>query len=193
MKNDYSGCSDEELMLLLTRGEALAFDLLYARYSKRLLGYFIRMLNYDREKAQDALQDLFLKLVEQPDAFDASRRFRPWVYALAFNTCKNQYKYNTRVKEAKEELRYTGNDLDEGAFLKAAEKMDSVQFRNALDEVLNDLPMEKKTVFVLRYQEDHSILEIADITGCSEGTVKSRLHYTLKILEERLKIYNPVN
>jgi RNA polymerase sigma-70 factor (ECF subfamily) len=193
MKNDYSSCSDERLMLFLLQGEALAFDVIYVRYSRRLLGYFIRMLNYDREKAQDALQDLFLKIVEQPGAFDTTRRFQPWIYALAFNTCKNYYKYSTRVKVVHEELHYTGNALDEGAFLKAAEKMDAVQFRSALDYVLNELPIEKKTVFVLRYQEDHSLQEIADITNCSEGTVKSRLHYTLKILEERLKIFNPVN
>ncbi len=190
---DYSLCSDEKLMLLLRGGEASAFDTLYARYSRKLLGYFVRMLNYDREKAQDALQDLFLKIVEHPEAFDSSRNFRPWVYALACNTCKNHYKHITRVKGVHEELRYVANELDERSFLKAAEKIDAIEFRKALDDVLEDLPLEKKTVFVLRFQEDHTLLEIAEITGASEGTVKSRLHYTLKILEERLKRFNPIN
>ena len=92
-----------------------------------------------------------------------------------------------------DEIRYTERDLDESLFLNAAERMDSSLFRSALEEVLNDLPLEKKTVFVLRYQEDHTMLEISEIMNCSEGTVKSRLHYTLKILEERLNIYNPLN
>ena len=61
-KGKFSVLSDEELMLHLCNGEVLAFDEIYYRYSKRLLGYFIRMLNFDKGLAEDALQDLFLKI-----------------------------------------------------------------------------------------------------------------------------------
>jgi RNA polymerase sigma-70 factor (ECF subfamily) len=189
---NYAVCTDEELMLHLTRGEALAFDVLYGRYSRKLLGYFVRMLNYDRERAEDALQDLFLKVVEHPESFDPARTFRPWIYALAYNTCKNYYKHNTLKKEAHQELMISGQDPDEEPFLKAARKLDSASFRKALEALLEELPIEKKEVFVLRYQENHSLLEIASITGCSEGTVKSRIHYTLRTLEEKLNVFNPI-
>ena len=185
--------TDQELMLYLKQGEALAFDELYLRYSKRLLGYFIRMMNYDREKAQDLLHDVFLKVIEKPELFDRTRSFKTWIYTIAYNTCKNQYKHAGVVKEAHAELKSTEAVLDERFFVTAAAKMDAVEFKKALHTELELLAEDKKTTFILRYQEDNSIAEIAEIMECSEGTVKSRIHYTLKILADRLKIYNPLN
>ena len=189
----YSLMNDQDLMLYLQQGEALAFDELYNRYSKRLLGYFIRMLNFDREKAQDSLHDVFLKIIEKPEQFDRSRSFKSWVFTIAYNTCKNHYKHDGVVKEAKDELKHTTDVLDEKFFVSMAAKMDAVDFKKALNTELASLPMDKKTTFVLRYQEDYSINEIAEIMECSEGTVKSRIHYTLRILSEKLKIYDPLN
>ncbi|HTA82016.1 MAG TPA: RNA polymerase sigma factor, partial [Bacteroidia bacterium] len=185
----YSLMNDQELMFHLQQGEASAFDELYTRYSKRLLGYFIRMLNFDKEKAQDSLHDVFLKIIEKPEQFDRARSFKSWVFTIAYNTCKNHYKHDGVVKEAKDELKHTTDVLDEKFFISMAAKMDAVDFKKALNTELASLPVDKKTTFVLRYQEDYSINEIAEIMECSEGTVKSRIHYTLKILSEKLKVY----
>ncbi|HXU27723.1 MAG TPA: sigma-70 family RNA polymerase sigma factor, partial [Bacteroidia bacterium] len=95
---------DEELMLHLTNGEVSAFDELYMRYSKRLLGYFIRMLNFDKELAQDALQDLFLKIAEAPENFDRQRSFKTWVFSVAANRCKNYYRHKKIVVETHEQI-----------------------------------------------------------------------------------------
>ena len=65
----YHTLTDEKLMSRIQRGSTAAFDELYARYSKRMLYYFHRMLGRDEEKAQDFLQDLFLKIVEDPARF----------------------------------------------------------------------------------------------------------------------------
>lgn len=62
-----------------------------------------------------------------------------------------------------------------------------------LETILNELPIEKKEVFILKYQEEKTHEEIAEIQECSIGTVKSRLHYTLKTLEEKLHQFNPNN
>jgi len=190
--NKFSILSDAELMLHLQQGEALAFDELYTRYSKPLLGYFTRMLNYDKEKAQDALHDLFLKVIEKPELYDRSKSFRTWLYSIAYNNCKNHYKHWGIVKDAHDELKHTETVLDERFFTNAAAKIDAKEFRKALNDVLGEMPVDKKTTFVLRYQQDHSLLEIADIMQCSEGTVKSRIHYTLKTLAEKLQIFNPL-
>src|SRR3984957_12835960 len=97
--NGYTNMADTELMFHLQRGETLAFDELYKRYSKPLLGYFVRMLNYDKPKAQDALHDLFMKVIEKPHLFDTSKPFRTWIYTIAYNNCKNQYKHTEIVRE----------------------------------------------------------------------------------------------
>jgi RNA polymerase sigma-70 factor (ECF subfamily) len=191
--NGYSTMADQELMFHLQRGETSAFDELYKRYSKPLLGYFVRMLNYDKPKAQDALHDLFMKVIEKPNLFDTSKPFRTWIYTIAYNNCKNHYKHSEIVKEAHQELKHTEDLLDERFFISAAAKMDAKEFKKALLDVLATLSHDKKTTFILRYQEDKPIAEIAEIMDCSEGTVKSRIHYTIKILAEKLQIFNPEN
>jgi RNA polymerase sigma-70 factor (ECF subfamily) len=192
-KSRFSVLSDEELMLHLCNGEVLAFDEIYYRYSKQLLGYFIRMLNFDKGLAEDALQDLFLKIAECPEKFDASRSFKTWIFSIASNSCKNFYRHQKVVTDSKEELSYLGERANNDEFLKAASRMDAKEFRKILDEALNELSPEKKEAFILKYQEDKTIADIAFIQNCPEGSVKSRLHYTLKTLEEKLKIFNPSN
>jgi len=193
MASKYSLMTDQDLMLYLKQGEALAFDELYLRYSKRLLGYFIRMLNFDKEKAQDSLHDVFLKVIEKPELFDRTKSFKTWIYAIAYNTCKNHYKHAGVVKQAHDELKSTEDVLDEKFFITTVARMDALEFKKALNDVLSVMSEDKRTTFILRYQEDNSIAEIADIMECSEGTVKSRIHYTIKTLSEKLKIYNPLN
>lgn len=191
-KNKFSIYADEELMCYLSKGEVLAFDELYTRYSKRLLIYFTRMLNFDKNLAEDALQDLFLKIAESPEKFDRSRSFKTWIFSVASNCCKNYYRHKTVINNSREELMYTSTPVSEHSFLNLANKLDAVEFRKMLEEVLNELPPEKKEAFILKYQEEKTIAEIALIQNCAEGSVKSRLHYTLKILEEKLHIFNPV-
>ena len=189
----FSLFTDEELMLYLSNGEELAFDELYKRYNKRLLGYFIRMLNFDMNLAEDALQDLFLKIAEAPHKFDRERSFKTWVFAVASNSCKNYYRHKKIVASSNENIKYTSEQVSHSAFIDAASKMDAVVFRRMLDTCLNEISYEKREAFILKYQEEKTISEIAVIQDCPEGSVKSRLHYTLKLLEEKLKIFKPIN
>ena len=151
------------------------------------------MLNFDKNLAEDALQDLFLKIAESPDKFDGSRSFKTWVFSVASNSCKNFYRHQQVVLNSKEELEYLEGNANENEFLKTAAKIDGAEFRKMLEEVLNELAPEKKEAFILKYQEDKSLTDIAFIQNCPIGSVKSRLHYTLKIVEEKLKIFNPLN
>jgi RNA polymerase sigma-70 factor (ECF subfamily) len=189
----FSIYSDEVLMDFIMKGEVQAFDELYARYSKRLLVYFTRMLSFDKTIAEDALQDLFLKIAEVPERFDKSRSFKTWIFSVASNQCKNYYRHKKIVSESAEEIKYMNEHLNDEAFIKAASKMDAVLFRTMLDEVLNSIAVEKKEAFILKYQEEKTIAEIAWIQDCPEGSVKSRLHYTLKILEEKLHLFKPTH
>jgi len=184
--------TDEELMHFIINGEEFAFNELYKRYAKKLLAYFTRMLNYDKTMAEDALQDVFLKIAENPTRFDSSRSFKTWVFTIASNQCKNFYRHQNVVNEKHEEIKYL-NSQNENDLSRVVAKMDGIQFHQNLQEVLNDLAVEKKEAFILKYQEEKTNEEIAEIQDCSIGTVKSRLHYTLRILEEKLNQFNPNN
>lgn len=187
----YAKLVDEQLMRFVCDGDTAAFDELYARYGRSLLAYFTRMLNFNRAAAEDALQDVFLKIAEEPERFDRSRSFRTWVFTIASNICKNYYRSKHVRVTAASEISATWPRMEGDGFTVLAGRLDGSGFRQLLDEVLCELPPEKKEAFILRYQEDKSIAEIAEIQQCPEGSVKSRLFYTVRLLSERLKIFNP--
>jgi RNA polymerase sigma-70 factor (ECF subfamily) len=186
----FSIYSDEELMGYINKGEVAAFDELYFRYSGRLLRYFERMMNFNTARAEDALQDLFMKIASNPEKFDRSRSFKTWVFSVASNCCKNFYRHLDVERRGHEELQSTYYGPD-NAFPELASKMDGDLFMKCLNDALNGLSQEKKEAFILKYQEEKTIAEIALIQQCPEGSVKSRLHYALKMLEEKLKIFKP--
>jgi len=184
--------ADEELMCLIERGQERAFEELYRRYSKRLMAYFFRMLNYNKTSAEDALQELFFKIAADPGKFDNSRSFKTWVFSVASNCCKNHYRHKQVVEAS---LTYLVNENPESdhEFSRTAARIDARTFRLSLDEALAELPPEKKEAFILKYQEDKTIADIAFIQNCPEGSVKSRLFYAVKFLEEKLKMFNTIS
>lgn len=172
----------------LTKGDELAFDQLYQRYSGKLLQYFYRMLNYEEARAQDLLQDLFIRLVEKPHLFDPKRRFSTWVFAVASNLVKNEY----RSRQVRAIMTYPEDMSHLDAVEEVMEEaLNLRQFGHCLDAELQQLSDTHREVFLLRYQEGMSIREISEVMTCSEGTVKSRLFYALKNLAQRLKVFDP--
>lgn len=186
---DLSEATDESLMGRVQQGNLEALDTLYDRYSSRLLHYFHRMLNRDAEKAQDFLHDLFVKIVERPTAFDTRQSFTTWVFTVAHNMCKNEYRrLEVRTRETVvEQIRMDRQAAREDVDL----TIDARAFKQAVLAELDDLEPSHRTTFLLRYQEDLSIREISNILECAEGTTKSRLHYVTKRLSSQLREMNP--
>jgi RNA polymerase sigma-70 factor, ECF subfamily len=175
--------SDEILMELIIARDKNAFAELYDRYSGRLMSYFMRMLWNDRNLAEDCLQELFMKIARQPELFDVTRVFRPWVYAVANNLCKMEYRKSSRKGHSV--------SLDNAPELsdnsqKITEQVDRKAFSKKLKEVLESIKEPHKSTFTLRYFDELSLKEIAEIHACSEGTVKSRLFYTLRNIASKL-------
>src|SRR5574343_248892 len=178
--------SDEELMAMICLGETNAFDELYFRYRKRLMAYFMRMLWYDQMMAEDAVQDLFLKIADKPDNFDGSRLFKTWIFSVASNYCKNVYR-SQEVRKKHLDYLMVQKEKTFSVDVQSEWKADRNEFTRCLHEILNEISPDKKEAVILRYQEDKTIAEIAEIQNCPEGSVKSRIHYTLKILEQKLQ------
>ena len=179
--------SDERLMRFLVRGDKKAFDEIYRRYAGPLKGYFKRMLWRDDEKAEDFVHDLFAKIIRKPDAFDTKRSFKTWVYTIACNMCKNEYKKQEVRKNTSIGFDQHHNISDEKTNL--IKEIEFNQFGEAFSEKLNELDAKHKEVFTLRHVEGLSIKEIAQIVQINEGTVKSRIFYATKQLAKLLKEY----
>ncbi len=190
IKPQYNSMTDEALMSSISKGDKRAFDEIYERYSSPLLGYFMRMMWRDREKAEDFVHDIFAKIIRKPDAFDTSRNFKTWLYSVANNMCKNEYKRQEVRKNTS-----TGLDNHYAISDRSANVMSEVQdaqFRNELEKGLLQLDQKHSEAFKLRHIDGLSIKEIAEVLNISDGTVKSRLFYATKYLAKGLKEFNPV-
>lgn len=185
----YTTDTDEQLMDEVVKGNSRAFTEIYDRYSKPMLNYFYKMLWQDHLKAEDFMQELFTKIIQKPHLFNSKLKFKTWIFSIANNMCKNEYRKQEVRKGSNHDLHE--NIVSEGDS-NALQKVDQSLFKNRLKEELNLLSEAHKQVFILRFKQGLSLKEIADVLDVSEGTVKSRVFYTLKKLSANLKEFNPI-
>lgn len=172
------------------RNSEKAFEELYRRYAPRFKGFFMRMLSADEMLADDFLQELFLRIYEARSNYQHGRPFSTWAFAMAYNLCKNEYRHRDIVAEYRLQQSYI-KDGEDSPSSKFEVVYDRQVFNRQLKKVLAGLTDEQRAAYTLRYEEELSVQEIAQIVCCPEGTVKSRLYYTLKVLQRSLSDYNP--
>lgn len=172
--------NDREVISACQRGDRDAFRALFETYQDRVYSIALRYTG-DRAAALDIAQDVFVKLLKNIGDFRGESGFETWLYRMVVNRCLDDKRSSRRWIA-----------LVEGFFAPAPES-------SALDDLLQSevqarvqkavamLPPDQRVVVVLRYTEGLSYAEIAEIAGCSEGTVASRLNRAHKFLERRLK------
>jgi len=179
---------DERYMEALANGDKSALTPLYTRYSGKLMAYLYRMLGADRELAQDFCQEVFSKLLEKPHLYNPERPFGTWIFSLAANLCKNEYR-RRQVRQNPEAVKAW--ELSIQPDTSQLDDIDLNSFMHHLSEALKDIDPVRRTTFLLRFQQGMSIKEIAEITETTEGTVKSRLFYLNRELAHKLKHVKP--
>jgi RNA polymerase sigma-70 factor (ECF subfamily) len=172
-------------VLLVQKKDEKAFNELYHRYAKRMLFFFYTRLYQDEDKAQDALQDLFMKVLDKLDTFDATKRFSSWIYAIAANMCKNEYRKQERSWTHDKNVDLTAL-IDPAAFGVFSSASDKAYFVESIQKELKLMSEENRMIFLLRHQDGLTVPEISEAVDCPVGTVKSKLFYTVKKLQERL-------
>lgn len=189
VENKHKNVADELLMSEVIKGNSAAYAEIYDRYAKAMVNYFYKMLWQDRDKAEDFMQELFTKIYHKPDQFNPEKSFKTWIYTIANNMCKNEYR--------KQEIRKgTTNNLNENIMVASNDSSpdqlhDASVFNQKLKEELEQMSENHRTTFILRFKHDLSLKEIAEITNTNEGTIKSRIFYALKKLSENLKEFKP--
>jgi RNA polymerase sigma-70 factor (ECF subfamily) len=181
--NKLNSLSDEELMKLVCKNNNKAFEEIYIRYSNKLQFFFFRILFKDKEKAKDFTQDLFIKIIEKSSLYNNAHSFSTWVYTMALNMCKNELRKEKTVKKYNEQI---SSETYISSNKNLLEEIDLPYYKKELDIALEELDYSKRIVFILRYQEELSVKEIAEIMDCPEGTVKSRIFYAIEALSKKL-------
>ncbi|MFN8647754.1 MAG: sigma-70 family RNA polymerase sigma factor [Gemmatimonadales bacterium] len=162
-------------------GDRRAFGQIVSRYQVRLLNFVYRMIG-DRERAEDLVQEAFLRVYRHLDRFDRTRKFSTWVYTIASNLAKNELRNRSRSPLiAFDQGRATEDEEPrvveyEDAASRPDQLYEQRHLRALVDQTVARLSSHHREVFVLRELEGKSYEEIAEIMHCNLGTVKSRLN-----------------
>jgi RNA polymerase sigma-70 factor (ECF subfamily) len=184
--NLYINHTDEELISILAKGSSAPFNELYHRYGQKMFSYFFRMLWKNKELSEDLTQELFIKVMRHAEQFEQGKSFATWLYSIAHNMCKNEY----RKEEVKLKYKHTKREAEPAFHDK---NIDLRKFREAVHDCIDELTEEKRTLYILRFQEQLTIPDISRILEIPEGTVKSRLFYLLKEMKEKLKTFETIH
>jgi RNA polymerase sigma-70 factor (ECF subfamily) len=181
-------------MLAFRAGDARAFEVLVRRHRTPVFNFILRFTGH-RARAEDVLQETWLKVVRSASEYEAKAKFTTWVYTIARNLCVDSARKESYRQTASLEASVTGAEGDESRPLGESLPDEgaspergayNARVRPLLERALAGLPEEQREVFVLREYSGIPFKEIAEVTGVSENTVKSRMRYALEGLRRRL-------
>jgi len=186
--------SDEALVTAHLDGRPGAFQELFHRYRDRLV-HFITRKTGDPDRAQDLVQEAFIRVTRHLHRFDTSKKFSTWVYTIASNLSKNELRNRSRSPLVLfQKLTSNWDDEDrplqfEDVSMRPDDLFRKRHLRQLVEETVAELPDHHQLVFRLRELEGKSYEEIAEITGVNLGTVKSRLHRARNSFAARIETF----
>ena len=183
--------SELEYINRAKEGDMEAFSQLVTLYENKILNYCFRMLN-NRGDAEDATQEVFVKLYRYLGSYGEQSAFSTWLYKIASNVCLD---YLRKVKRHRDTVSINQQNAEGEEFSisvedKGLSPYESAQLgeaRKALAKAIASLGEEQKRVIVLREIEGLSYEEIAEIIGIAPGTVKSRINRARQTLKKILE------
>ncbi len=184
-----------DLIISAKNGDQEAFGSLYESCRKTGISIAKQYVKNDTD-AEDMYQDAFLKAMENIDRFDENREFGPWLNTIIANTCKD-------FLGKKRPMNFTDMSDEENEFVDTIASSDesslpeSVYVRKEMlkivDGIVEMLPNEQKEATLLFYFKDFSVKQVAEYQHVSEDTVKSRLNYSRKKVEQATRDYEKKN
>jgi RNA polymerase sigma-70 factor (ECF subfamily) len=167
--------AEQLLVLRCQLGDEQAFEQIVASYGSRLRYYLLKLLG-SRDAADDVLQDVWLDVYRGIPRLRDPAAFRSWIYRIARNRAYRLMRRSNRYQPLgdNEELATDDNEF-------------TAEDAQCIHEAIETLSAEHRDVLLLRFIENLSYAEIADIAGCSQGTVKSRIHYAKQVLRRTIE------
>lgn len=174
--------NDETLVKECVSGDTKAQRLLFDRFAPKMLGVVMRYIN-DKERAEDVLQDSFIKVFKNIHKFEHSGSLEGWIRRIMVNTALDQIRKNKK--------RQKNVELDDDGFfeLKHESNAEEILQAESLMKLVQSLPEGYRTVFNLFAIEGYSHKEIAEELGITENTSKSQYSRAKSTLRELLIKY----
>lgn len=147
------------------------FRVLYSRYASKIYGKCLSILK-DEALAEDATQEIFMKIFTNLSRFEEKAKFSTWIYSITYNYCIDYL----RRKQKKDNL-FTDDEVENASDV-ADDVSDQMMVEmeiKQLKSVLEGLPADDRTILLMKYQDEMSIKEMAEILGKSESAVKMKI------------------
>lgn len=179
------GKSDEELMMLVINKHRPALEELYDRYVKLIYSFAFKFSNGNADSTKEMVQLVFLKLWTTKSSYNPAKgKFTSWLLTITRNVCVDYIR--------KSSLHIKNNEqICDHTFMKWTNPVDEIEQRltsNAVSAAKNKLNAAQQRLIDLFYWKGFSLTEIAQMENEPVGTVKSRLHQSLKQLKKYLEV-----
>jgi RNA polymerase sigma-70 factor, ECF subfamily len=174
--------SDQELMRIVQAGDLSPASEIYDRYSGRIYNFALRFLK-NSEAAEDATQEVFVKMIRHASQFQGDAKLSTWLFSITANWCRDYLrKADNKSKESDDVLVTLPAPLDQSPDRNLEQRENEVRIQRALKALT---PEQREAILLSRYQ-GLSYAEIAQISGCSEGAVKTRVFRAMETLKKAL-------
>jgi RNA polymerase sigma-70 factor (ECF subfamily) len=188
--------SDEELMEAYQRGDTRGFERLLGKHKKPVYNFIHRQVGHEAT-AEDLMQEVFLRVIKGAASYKRQAKFTTWVYTIARNLCVDHARRARHRRAASLDQPLARDDSGKGTIgdrvadrgPQVDRQVISHELRGRLEEAIGTLAEEQREVFLMREYLNLPFKEIAEIVGCPENTVKSRMRYALDHLRHQLEEY----
>lgn len=174
--------NEKRLLTELKNGSFQAFERLYNMYSGKLYNFIMRISSGNQYMAEEVVQSVFIRVWEVRERVEPESSFISFLCTIAKNLLMNMYQRQTVEYVYNEYLKNTGVDRDS----QTEESIDLRFLNEYIDSLAEELPAQRKKIFILSKRQNYTNKEIAEMMGISESTVATQLSLAVKFMREQL-------
>jgi len=183
--------SHTDLIRKAQAGSLPAFESLIKMYDERILALAMQVLK-NKQDAEDVYQEAMIKAYTKLHTFRFQSDFFTWLYRITVNTAITYQK--KMIRHRHQPLEHENSALPESRTTRTADPLPDRQtldheLKDKMDAIIDRFPLMQRVVFVLRFFQDFKIKDIAEITGCSEGTIKNYIFRSTQKMKRQLTPY----
>jgi len=181
--------NEQQLIRQILNGNVKLFEEIIHQYQKLVVSIAMRFTNsqYDRE---EVCQEIFIKVYQNLDSFKFNSKLSTWIGKIAYNHCVNYVKKNSKyfstdLFDEIDEIATVDNSFD-NLHITLENNFENDQIYSLINKKISQLPKLNQTIVNLFHMQEMSYLEISEMLDLPQGTVKSYLFRSRKLLKEKL-------
>lgn len=180
--NMVDSTAEIKILIELKEGSFQAFERLYVMYSGKLYNFVMRISSGNQYMAEEVVQSTFIRIWEVREKVDPESSFISFLCTIAKNLLMNMYQHQTIEYVYNEFLIKSGSDRDS----RTEENIDLQFLNDYIDSLAEELPAQRKKIFILSKRQNYTNKEIAEMLNISESAVGTQLSLAVKFMREQL-------